>query len=249
MPVANDTSIGVGYAPLSNLERLVLAVEKRMNARDRQGEHPAWGEDIKVMGVRSGSVVRLTIACAMIGRYLARVDDYLNEKTSIEALVQWLATQHGFPGAEVVINAADDVTAGAVYLTVTGTSAEMGDDGQVGRGNRVNGLITPCQPMTLEAVAGKNPVTHVGKLYNVVAREIAEALVAIIPDVAAAHCLIVSQIGAPVTNPALLHVRLRTRDELPIADLKHRVEEIAVNRLDHIPHLIDDFVDGSIDVF
>ena len=43
----------------------------------------------------------------------------------------------------------------SVYLTVTGTSAEMGDDGQVGRGNRPNGLITPYRPMTLEAAAGR----------------------------------------------------------------------------------------------
>ncbi len=33
----------------------------------------------------------------------------------------------------------------------SGLSAETGDDGQVGRGNRVNGLITPNGPMSLEA--------------------------------------------------------------------------------------------------
>jgi S-adenosylmethionine synthetase len=42
-------------------------------------------------------------------------------------------------------------------LTVTGTSAENGDDGQVGRGNRINGLITPYHPMSLEATSGKKP--------------------------------------------------------------------------------------------
>jgi len=56
---------------------------------------------------------------------------------------------------EIVINNAD--TSETAYLTVTGTSAEAGDDGQVGRGNRANGLITPCRPMSLEAVAGKIP--------------------------------------------------------------------------------------------
>jgi S-adenosylmethionine synthetase len=42
-------------------------------------------------------------------------------------------------------------------------------DAQFGRGNRINGLITPCRPMRLEAAAGKIPVTHVGKIYNVMA--------------------------------------------------------------------------------
>lgn len=69
----------------------------------------------------------------------------------------------------MAVNTADDPDSGYVYLTVTGTSAESGDDGQAGRGNRANGLITPFRPMTLEAVAGKNPITHVGTLYNVLA--------------------------------------------------------------------------------
>lgn len=92
--------------------------------------------------------------------------------------VRAAAMEHGFPVCDVDVNAADNPAEGAIFLTVTGTSAEAGDDGQVGRGNRINGLITPGRPMSLKAAAGKNPVTHVGKIYNVVAREIAEMLVA-----------------------------------------------------------------------
>lgn len=80
-------------------------------------------------------------------------------------------------------------------LVVSGTSAEAGDDGEVGRGNRINGLITPGRPMSLEAAAGKNPVSHVGKIYNVLARDIAEAVVARVPEVASAECCMVSRIG------------------------------------------------------
>jgi S-adenosylmethionine synthetase len=71
------------------------------------------------------------------------------------------------------VNVSDTGSAQDSYLTVTGLSAESGDDGQVGRGNRVNGLIAPYRPMSLEAAAGKNPVTHVGKLYNIIAMRIA----------------------------------------------------------------------------
>jgi S-adenosylmethionine synthetase len=149
----------------------------------------------------------------------------------------------------VSINAADHPQANAVYLTVTGTSAEAGDDGQVGRGNRVNGLITPCRPMILEAVAGKNPVSHVGKIYNVLAREIAETLVARVPEITAAHCMIASRIGAPVTEPAIVHVPIATRDGVPIARLKPMVEDIAAAGLLRAPKLVDDFISGTIDVF
>jgi S-adenosylmethionine synthetase len=247
--LANDTSIGVAHAPLSSLERLVLAVEKPINGRDRNREHPAWGEDVKVMGIRYGTTVRLTVACAMIGRYLAHIDDYLAEKAAVAQMVQELSIEHGFPASEVRVNTADGPSANTIYLTVTGTSAEAGDDGQVGRGNRVNGLITPCRPMSLEAAAGKNPVTHVGKIYNVLAREIAEKLVVTVPEIAAAQCLIVGQIGIPITEPAMFQVRLATRDGMPVDRLRPRVTEIATDRLARASKLVDDFIAGTIEVF
>jgi S-adenosylmethionine synthetase len=191
--LANDTSFGVGYAPLSPLERLVLAIEKQINGRDRERDWPAWGEDIKVMAVRSANRVEITVACAMIGRFLANMDEYLEQKLLLEILVRDLAADHGFPACSVGVNTADGASSDGIYLTVTGTSAEAGDDGQVGRGNRVNGLITPCRPMSLEAAAGKNPVSHVGKIYNVLARDTAEAVVAAIPEVESAQCLMVSR--------------------------------------------------------
>lgn len=135
-PLANDTSIGVGYAPMSALETLVLDVERHINGRDRIRVHPAWGEDVKVMGVRQVKSVRLTVACSMIGRYLAHSDDYFAETSELRTLVAELARQPGFTESEVDVNAADGASQGALYLTVTGTSAKAGDDGQVGRGNR-----------------------------------------------------------------------------------------------------------------
>ncbi|MGD9885453.1 MAG: methionine adenosyltransferase, partial [Reyranella sp.] len=224
--LANDTSIGVGYAPLSALEFLVLRVENVLNGRQRAVHHPAWGEDIKVMGLRHGMVVSLTIACAMIDRHLGGVDDYRAETAAIRRLVQDLAAEHGFDDCLVMVNMADAPDASSLYLTVTGTSAEAGDDGEVGRGNRVNGLITPYRPMSLEAAAGKNPVSHVGKIYNIVAREIAEAVVSSVAEVAAAECHMVSQIGKPVDMPALTHVRLATHDGSPANRLEATVGEI-----------------------
>ncbi|MDF2119248.1 methionine adenosyltransferase, partial [Roseiarcaceae bacterium H3SJ34-1] len=137
----------------------------------------------------------------------------------------------------------------AMRFRQTGTSAEAGDDGEVGRGNRVNGLITPCRPMSLEAAAGKNPVTHVGKIYNIVARELAESLVATVPEIAAAQCLMVSRIGAPVIRPALVQIKLAMRDGIPVDKVTRCVEDIIAERLSRVPKLIDDFVTGTIAVF
>jgi S-adenosylmethionine synthetase len=249
IPLANDTSFGVGHAPLSAVERLVLAIEQRLHARDRTRDRPAWGEDIKIMAVRNGGRLELTVACAMIGRYLAGIDGYLEQKAALAAWVRQCASEHGFVDCEVVVNAADDAAAGSIYLTVTGTSAEAGDDGQVGRGNRVNGLITPWRPMSLEAAAGKNPVSHVGKIYNVLATRVAEALVSALPEVTEAHCLIVSRIGAPVSTPALVQVRLATRDGAPLEPLGSRIEELVADQFGRTPELIRELVAGTVDVF
>lgn len=247
--LANDTSIGVGYARASPLERLVLAVERRMNGRDRARQNPSWGEDVKVMAIRHGEAVNIIVACAMIGRHLRHIDDYLAEKAAIAELVRALAAAHGFDACDVAVNSADEPESDRIYLTVTGTSAEAGDDGQVGRGNRVNGLITPCRPMSLEAAAGKNPVSHVGKIYNVVAQRIAEALAGGSDEITGAECLIVSKIGAPITEPAIVHIKLEVADGAPVARLRERAAATAADQIGSIPQLTAQFIAGTVEVY
>ena len=155
--LANDTSCGVGYAPLDDLERVVLEVEKHLNSEPVKAMHRAIGEDIKVMGVRHMDAISLTVACAFIDRFISDVDEYVASKAIVASLALESANKVTQKKVTVEVNTADDISSGSLYLTVTGTSAESGDDGEVGRGNRANGLITPYRPMTMEAVAGKKP--------------------------------------------------------------------------------------------
>jgi S-adenosylmethionine synthetase len=231
--LANDTSIGVGYAPLSPLENAVLAAEMSLQ------EHaaPERGEDVKVMGVRVGVRSSLTVACAFVGRHLRDLDAYLPARARAAGDVRAAATAALGVEPAVDVNTADDPTAGSVYLTVTGTSAEAGDDGQTGRGNRANGLITPARPMTIESFAGKNPITHVGKLYNVVAARIAEAVVSEIEGAKEAQVLLVSRIGTPIEEPQVVHVRLRAETPARVAELAPRANEIARRHLSEISSL------------
>nr|WP_231372066.1 MULTISPECIES: methionine adenosyltransferase [unclassified Thioalkalivibrio] len=225
--LANDTSLGVGYAPLSPLERAVFAADMSL-----WPEAPAArGQDVKVMGVRSGEDVSLMVACAFIGAPLADADAYLAARSDATGQVRRVATEALGREPDVSVNTADDPDADSVYLTVTGTSAEAGDDGQTGRGNRANGLITPSRPMTIESFAGKNPITHVGKLYNVTATHIAEAIVAEIDEVSDAQVVLVSQIGMPVDQPQIADIRLRAESAEQAAALAPRAEAIALHHL------------------
>jgi len=244
-PLANDTSFGVGYAPLDPLERAVLAVEQALNAPATKAQHPALGEDVKIMGVRTGGKIALTVACALVSRHIADLDDYRHKKAAIVPLATAAARAAGAGEVEVAVNAADGDTESGLYLTVTGLSAEAGDDGQVGRGNRVNGLITPFRPMSLEAAAGKNPVTHVGKLYNLSAGRIAHAMVTEVPGVIEAYCWLLGRIGSPIDEPQVADVKLRLADPTGLDAARPRALEAVRAHLAAVPTLWREIVGGG----
>ena len=240
-PDANDTSIGVGYAPLSETERLVKLVEEKLYQERLRTR--AIGEDIKVMAYRKGDVINLTVAVAIISSEVHSMEDYEDKKEKIKEFV--LKVAEGVTRREVFVNVntADKAELGdkGLYLVVTGTSAEHGDDGATGRGNRVNGLITPLRPMSLEATAGKNPVSHVGKLYNVAARRAAEKIVAL-DGVEEAYVEILSSIGKPINEPQIAHVGLVVSDNNSFSQIKKESEAIVYEVLDAIKDLQDEFI-------
>lgn len=244
--LANDTSCGVGYAPLSRLERLGLGLEAALNSPAAKRVAPEIGEDIKVMAVRRREEVRVTLACALIDRFVAGLEDYVEKKARLAARARDAARACAGGEAEVAVNTADDPTAGSVYLTVTGTSAEAGDDGEAGRGNRANGLITPYRPMTMESLAGKNPVSHVGKLYNLLAGLVAAEIVAAVPGVSAAECYLVSRIGRPIDAPELVHLRLQLVDRAALGQCTPRAEEIARAELSRAGQLWEELLSGRL---
>lgn len=178
-PGSNDTSFAVGYYPYSNLENLVLRTENYLNSKEFKERFPFSGEDVKIMGVRIKNRIKITVAMAILDRFVSSEKDYFSKKEELAAnsfsFIQQLnerleneSEMEGKRKIELTINGMDKKGRGVngCYLTVTGLSAESGDDGAVGRGNRVNGLITPNRTMTLEAAAGKNPVNHIGKIYS-----------------------------------------------------------------------------------
>lgn len=234
---ANDSSCGAGFAPLTPLERMILKTEEELRSPATLDAHPERGEDLKLMGVRCGQRVALTVADAFVSRYIQNLEDYREKRAALREHARELSG-----AAEVEVNNADDFSRGAIYLTVTGTSAEAGDDGQAGRGNRPSGLITPYRPMTMESVAGKNPVSHLGKLYNVIASQIAQQVVTDLPGVRAAECYLVSRIGEPVRSPQLAHVQCWLENGQTLAGVSPAVRAIVDDRLAAIDRLYEDFL-------
>jgi S-adenosylmethionine synthetase len=225
IPLANDTSFGAGYYPTTILENSIVKIEELLNSEATKNRFPFIGEDIKVMGVKDHSGYYFTIAIAMIDKYISDLNDYVSK---IKQIKDFIHSNLLLPETTIYINTADDYSRESIYLTVSGTSAESGDDGQVGRGNRVNGLITPYRPMSMEATAGKNPVSHIGKIYNYFAMDLSRAIVENhFAD--EANVFIVSQIGKPINEPQLVHIKLKNGGD------KKRIEDLVKEKLNSLP--------------
>ncbi len=247
--LANDTSFGVGFAPLSDLERLVLESERFLTLKLKK-KLPALGEDVKVMGYRQGGKIHLTVAAALVD---SEIDDPTGYRSVCDQIASALADQAAkLTQREVAIdvNTADDPELGRFYLTVTGCSMEAGDDGSVGRGNRANGLITPCRPMSLEASAGKNPVNHVGKIYNLLGNLIAGDIVRETGgNVKEVHVRILSQIGKPVDEPQVLSLQILPADGVKLSAVRSKAEGVADHWLDQVDTIPRRLLTGKLTVF
>ncbi|UCH38193.1 MAG: methionine adenosyltransferase [Candidatus Bathyarchaeota archaeon] len=249
MPLANDTSFGVSYAPLSQTESLVIETERYLNSKRVKRTLPELGEDIKVMGLRKNKHVDLTIAGPLISSLTPDLDHYLSIKEEIMNRVATLADGIVEYPVTVHVNTADQPDKGNVYLTVTGTSAEQGDDGNTGRGNRVHGLITPCRPMSLEATAGKNPINHVGKIYNVLAVRLANQIYENVSDIDEVYVKILSQIGEPIDQPMVADIQLVMKRNSAMNDINAEIESLVNEQLAEIRSISVEIIQGKTMLF
>jgi S-adenosylmethionine synthetase len=244
---ANDTSAAVGYYPLSPTETVVLRLEKHLNSREFKKLFPETGEDIKVMGLRRGRDLDLTVAMPLISRYVESESDYFAKKDVVlGAMREFLGDFGMFRKIGVHYNTLDEKGRGlgGIYLTLTGTSAEDADSGQVGRGNRVNGLISMNRPMGTEAAAGKNPVSHVGKIYNVLAHKIAREIHQGIEGVKEVYVLLLSRIGAPIDRPLMASVQILPEKGKKTAEMTRQAEEIMSRELSEIGKFCMELAEG-----
>jgi S-adenosylmethionine synthetase len=229
---ANDTSFGVSHWPRSGLEHTVYETAQFINYK-LIDKFPV-GEDIKVMGLRRGGEMTLTVAMPFIAARIGDAAEYQEVKQAAEAAIREYAAQLDERKVTVMVNTADDVANNAVYLTLTGTSAEMGDDGAVGRGNRVNGVIAPFRSASLEAPCGKNPISHVGKVYNLLALLAAQDIVDKVPTVREATVYLLSQIGAPLDQPLLATALVRPTNGALSPSIQADVQAVLDDRLANV---------------
>jgi S-adenosylmethionine synthetase len=249
--VANDTSAAVGYYPLTSTEKAVLELEKFLNAKDFKERYPETGEDVKIMGLRMGSKLDMTVAMPLISRFILNEDDYFEKKVRLEEEMQdFLARFKEFGEIDVNYNTLDERGRGinGIYLSLLGTSAEDADSGQVGRGNRVNGLISMNRPMGTEAAAGKNPVSHVGKIYNILSHKVAKEIYENIKGIKEIYILLLSRIGTPIDRPQVASAQVLLNEGVSIKKISKQIEDHMEEALTKIGDFCMDLSKGKYPV-
>jgi len=245
--IANDTSFGIGHGPYSKAEILTLKVANFLNSKNFLKKHPFFGTDIKVMTLRKKNEVILTIPAAYIDRYIKNAKDYFEKKEIVKKEIErYVKRISNFKRVKIEHNTLDNPNAqgeGEIYLTVLGLSAEHGDDGQVGRGNRVSGLITPCREMSLEAAAGKN-INHPGKLYQILAHLIAQEI-GKIRGVKECSVEILSQIGRPLDQPQVASVKVIAQN---FDQIKDRIYKIVNEKFDKLQKIQSEIIKGRYSI-
>ena len=246
---ANDTSAAVGYAPITRTEKIVLETERYMNSREFKQRFPESGEDIKVMAFRNRNDLKMTVSMAFVDRYISSEEDYFEKKAKIvEDINKYVAVNTDFDLVDVQLNTLDVKGRGleGLYLTVLGTSADSGDSGQVGRGNRVNGLISLNRPFCSEAASGKNPVSHVGKIYNFLTFKIAQHICEDVSELEEVYIWMLSRIGSPIDHPAVAAAQVIMRGNNHIDRVRHEINNVLDNELENIEKFCMELAEGKI---
>lgn len=249
---ANDTSAAVGYAPLTETEMVVLESELYLNSKEFKDRFPETGEDIKIMGFRKDKELTLTIAMPFIDRYIADESTYFEKKRIVQKAIEEFVLTKCNSLREVAIhfNTLDKEGRGlnGMYLSVLGTSAEDADSGEVGRGNRVNGIIALNRPSAAEAAAGKNAVSHVGKIYNILTHKMAHTIYESVDGIKEVYVWLASQIGSPINRPVIASAQVLLEQRAPFSSISKKIKEIIDKELSEIGLFCDELLQGRYPV-
>ena len=249
--VANDTSALVGYAPFTKTESSVLETEEYINSQNFKKEFPESGEDVKVMGFRNYNTLDLTIAMAFVDSHVDSENHYFKRKQDmLQSISEFHRKRGDFDEVKITMNNLDTKNKGieGLYLTVLGTSADNADSGEVGRGNMANRVISLTRPAGSEATAGKNPVSHIGKIYNALSFKLAEEIQKAVPDLEEVLVWMYNVIGKPVNEPKAIIIQPISDKELDLAKFESAIKEIVEQNLNKMDEFCMQLASGKIEI-
>ncbi|PIQ91690.1 MAG: hypothetical protein COV70_02450 [Parcubacteria group bacterium CG11_big_fil_rev_8_21_14_0_20_39_22] len=205
-PMANDTSLCVSHWPPTATESLVYRLEKYFWERTDDGyltpRFTEIGGDIKVFAIREDkhidiimSVPTLSEKTKSFKHYLELIYDYKSKLTVIaKEIVSPLDMT-----VSIEINPQKNP-----YMLGIGSCIECGEEGVVGRGNSILGIIAPNRCGTQESWAGKNPVYHTGRVWGYLTAKLAQSISTRLNVKCSVSAI--TQCGDSLIPPKVLHI-------------------------------------------
>lgn len=239
---SNDTSVGVGYAPKSILETVSLEIENTLNSQKFRKDNIWIGSDIKIMSIRNKERFYITLCVPQIAKHVKNLDEYVNNLLVTKKKIDNIITKYKIKDYEVSMNTRDNYELAELYLTAIGSSIESGDEGLAGRGNRVNKLISPTRPMSMEGSCGKNPIYHIGKIYYVAAFELAEKIFKKFGTENEVY--LISQSGRDLLDPWLVAINVPQN-----FDSEEELKQMIKNEIIKIPEISRSILDGETTLY
>ena len=236
----NDTSTTVSYYPMSKLEKTVLNIEQLLNSDNYKKLKPWVGNDIKVMGIRKERKVEITSCVPLISKYVKDIEDYKEKLSEVKKDIE-NEIKKQFKNCDIMIylNTRDDYENNDLYMTLTGSAVESGDEGAVGRGNRSRGVIPFSRNFSMEAACGKNPVYHTGKLFTAIGDIISQKIYEKYKVENTVYCT--SKMGDSISNPWNISVELNKKlSKEQLDDINDMINEIIEKHEEITKEIIND---------
>jgi S-adenosylmethionine synthetase len=103
--------------------------------------------------------------------------------------------------------------------------------------------------MSMEATSGKNPVNHIGKVYNLLSTETAHAVVEEVDGIRDLQVRLLSQIGRPIDEPHIADAQVITEEGVAVEDIEADVEAIVDEKLANVTDVTRSAIEGDISTF
>lgn len=116
-----------------------------------------------------------------------------------------------------------------------GSCIECGEEGLVGRGNSINGVISITRPRSMEAFPGKNPVYHTGRVHGLLSYKLAKSIYENLKTPCSVYVLTKS--GQSLIPPYSLTIQLPEPEKISHPSLEKIIEEHFLN-VDYLKELI-----------
>ncbi len=176
-PKANDTSFCVSHWPPTPAESIAYRLE-RYFWEEKDGfaipRFPEIGQDIKVLVLRQENRLEVTLCVPTISVHTASYEQYrdmiMEHEKKLQELAESIISCHRLD-VSVRINPYQ-----RLYMLGVGSCIECGEEGMVGRGNTISGIISSHRVHTQESWAGKNPVYHTGRVLGYLTSKLAHAV-------------------------------------------------------------------------